>query len=65
MYDWCLVQTKDAEAVKFIILLALIFFGMIAQFAVDWDPSEEELSWAMIIPEDWRDIQKTHNKKSF
>jgi hypothetical protein len=38
---------------------------MIAQFAVDWDPSEEELSWAMIIPEDWRDIQKTHNKKSF
>jgi hypothetical protein len=50
---------------KFIILLALIFFGMIAQFAADRDPSKEELSWAMIIPKDWREIQKTNKKTVF
>ena len=34
-----LVQIKDVDAVKFILLLALIFFGMIAQFVVDRGPS--------------------------
>jgi hypothetical protein len=50
--NWYLVQIKDVEEVKFIILLALIFFGMIAQFAADLDPSKEVLSWAMIIPKE-------------
>jgi hypothetical protein len=36
-----LVQIKDVDAVKFILLLALIFFGMIARFATDWDQSKE------------------------
>lgn len=36
-----LVQIKDAEAGKSIILLASIFFGMIARFAGDQDPSED------------------------
>ena len=36
-----LVQIKDVKAVKFILLLALIFFGMIARFAVDLGPSKD------------------------
>jgi hypothetical protein len=36
-----IVQIKDAETGKFIILLALIFFGMIARFAADQDPSKD------------------------
>ena len=36
-----LVQIQDVEAVKFILLLALIFFGMIARSAADWGPSKE------------------------
>jgi hypothetical protein len=35
-----LVPIKDAEEVKLILLLALIFFGMIAQFVVDRGPSK-------------------------
>ena len=32
-----LVQIMDAEEVKFIRLLVMIFFGMIARFAEDWE----------------------------
>ena len=35
-----LVPIRDAEEVKLILLLALIFFGMIAQFVVDRGPSK-------------------------
>jgi len=36
-----LVQIKDAEEVKFILLLVMIFFGMIARFAEDWESSKD------------------------
>ena len=36
-----LVQIRDAEPARFIILLGLIFSGMIARPAVDWDLSKE------------------------
>ena len=35
-----LVQIKDVGEVKFILLLALIFFGMIARSAGDLGPSK-------------------------
>ena len=37
----CLVRIKDAEEVKFILLLVMIFFGMIARFAEDRDSSKD------------------------
>jgi len=37
----CLVQIKDAEEVKFILLLVMMFIGMIARFAEDWDSSKD------------------------
>jgi hypothetical protein len=37
----CLVQIKDAEEVKFILLLVMIFIGMIARFAEDLDSSKD------------------------
>jgi hypothetical protein len=37
----CLVQIKDAEEVKFILLLVMIFIGMIARFAEDRDSSKD------------------------
>jgi hypothetical protein len=36
-----LVQIKDVEEVKFILLLVMIFFGMIARFAEDWESSKD------------------------
>ena len=36
-----LVPIQDAGVVKFILLLALIFFGMFVRFAADWGPSKE------------------------
>ena len=36
-----LVQIRDVEEVKFILLLVMIFFGMIARFAEDWDLSKD------------------------
>jgi hypothetical protein len=36
-----LVPIKDAGEVKFILLLVMIFFGMIARFAEDWDSSKD------------------------
>jgi len=35
------VPIRDAEGEKFILLLALIFFGMIARYAGDWGLSKE------------------------
>ncbi len=35
-----LVQIRDVKEVKLILSLALIFFGMIAQFVVDRGPSK-------------------------
>ena len=37
----CLVRIKDAEEVKFILLLVMIFIGMIARFAEDLDSSKD------------------------
>ena len=37
----CLVQIKDVEEVKFILLLVMIFIGMIARFAEDRDSSKD------------------------
>jgi hypothetical protein len=37
----CLVQIKDAEEVKFILLLVMIFIGMTARFAEDRDSSKD------------------------
>ncbi len=37
----CLVRIKDAEEVKFMLLLVMIFFGMIARFAEDLDSSKD------------------------
>jgi hypothetical protein len=37
----CLVQIKDAEEVKFILLLVMISIGMIARFAEDRDSSKD------------------------
>ncbi len=36
-----LVQIKDVDPVRFTILLALIFFGMIARLAAEGDPSKD------------------------
>jgi hypothetical protein len=38
--NWCLVQIKDVDAGKFILLLDLIYFGMIALCAMDAGPSK-------------------------
>ena len=36
-----LVPIQDAGVVKFILLLALIFFGMFVRCAAGWGPSKE------------------------
>jgi hypothetical protein len=36
-----LAPIQDVGVVKFILLLALIFFGMCVRFAADWGPSKE------------------------
>jgi hypothetical protein len=35
--NWYLVHIRDADVVKFIVLLDLTFFGIIARPAADWD----------------------------
>jgi hypothetical protein len=39
--SWCRVQIKDADAGKFMLLLDLIYFGMIARCATDAGPSKD------------------------
>ena len=39
--NWSPVPIRDAGVVKSILLLALIFFGMIARFVTDQDPLKD------------------------